>query len=81
MSGGTVNDKPSSNSYYYLPGKYEKSAHNKQQNKEIDIFSGQDNKASLDICYKHLDFDNISDYLQSIDIALKNLHRKWSNID
>lgn len=81
MSGGNVNDKPPSNTYYYLPGKYEKSPPNKRQNKEIDISFKQDNEASLDICHKHLDFDNVSEYLQSIDIDLKNLHRKWSNID
>ncbi|HET8794667.1 MAG: hypothetical protein AB7V56_01575 [Candidatus Nitrosocosmicus sp.] len=81
MSGDTVNDKASSNIYYYLPGKWEKSPPNKHQNKEIDTSSGQDNNASLDICYNHLDFDNVSEYLQSIDIDLKNLHRKWSNMD
>lgn len=81
MSGGNVNDKPSSNRYYYLPGKYEKSPPSMHQNKEIDISFGQDNKASLNICHKLGDFDNLSKYLQSIDIDLKNLHSKWSNID
>jgi len=81
MSGGNVNDKPSSNSYYYLPGKYKKSPPRIHQNKEIDISFGHNNEASLNICHKHLDFDNLSEYLQFIDIDLKNLHGKWSNID
>ena len=81
MSGGNVNDNNSPDAYYYLPGKYEKSPLNNQQKRETDILVKQDNKVGLDTCYNPSNFDNVSEYLQSTDIALKNLHRKWSNID
>lgn len=49
--------------------------------RESDNPSKQDNKTKLDTCNKYLLSDNLYKYLQFIDTDLKNLHRKWSNID
>jgi hypothetical protein len=81
MSWGNENDNIYHVPYYYLPGKYEKLLPNKDRKREIDIPNNQDNKINFDTCDKHLLSRNLYAYLHSIDIDLKNLHRKWSNID